>query len=142
MSFEVIGYSSKYYSGLFNILKDVYETNITQNQLESNYISDKKNIFLAVLNEKVVGCAFLEIKIDYVRNYKYGFISYVAVDAEYRHRGIGKILIEALIKISKNSECSAIELTSANYRTNAHKFYETLGFTKKKTTVFIKELYS
>lgn len=142
MSFEVIGYSSKYYSGLFNILKDIYETNITQNQLESNYISDNKNIFLAVLNEKIVGCAFLEIKMDYVRNYKYGFISYVAVDAEYRHRGIGKNLIETLIKISKNSECSAIELTSANYRTNAHKFYETLGFTKKKTSVFIKELLS
>lgn len=142
MSLKVIGYSSQYYSGLFNILKDVYDTNITQNQLESNYISDNQNIFLAVLNEKIVGCAFLEIKMDYVRNYKYGFISYVAVNAEYRHKGIGKNLIETLIKISKNSECSAIELTSANYRTNAHKFYETLGFTKKKTSVFIKELLS
>jgi glucosamine-phosphate N-acetyltransferase len=142
MSLQIIEYSSNYYFELFKILKDNYNTNITQHELECNYVTDNKSIYLALLDKKIVGCAFLEIKNDYVRLYKYGFISYVAVDIEYRHRGIGKKLIETLIHISKNIGCTAVELTSANYRLNAHKFYETLGFTKKKTSVFIKELCS
>ena len=48
-------------------------------------------------------------------------------------------MIERLISTAKDMGCSTVELTSANSRKNAHVFYQNLGFSKKKTTVFIKE---
>ena len=68
------------------------------------------------------------------------YITYVAVDENYRKHGIGRKLLSKVEKICKERACSAIELTSADFRTDARAFYNKLGFTKKKTTLFIKEI--
>lgn len=140
MEIEIIEYSSIFYKPLLSILKEVYDSDIERNVLEEMYLGSGKNIYLAKADDNIIGCAFLEMKRDYVRPYKYGFISYVAVDKSYRQHGIGRKLIEKIIDVARANDCSAIELTSANSRETAHIFYQTLGFTKKKTTVFIKEL--
>jgi GNAT superfamily N-acetyltransferase len=136
---NIIEYSSDLYVGLYTLLRDTYDSKISKEDLENNYLCHDKMIFLTLIDNTVVGCAFLEIKRDYVRTYKYGYISYVAVDEKYRQHGIGRALIERLISTAKDMGCSTVELTSANSRKNAHVFYQNLGFSKKKTTVFIKE---
>ena len=55
-------------------------------------------------------------------------------------QGIGNQMFEFLIKKAQACQCTAIELTSANYRKGAHAFYKAIGFSPKKTTVFIKEI--
>jgi ribosomal protein S18 acetylase RimI-like enzyme len=139
MSLQIVEYSSDLYTGLYKLLKDVYNSNINEIDLEKNYINNSKKIYIAMFEDNIVGCAFLEIKMDYIRAYKYGFISYVAVDECYRRQGIGKKLVEFVLKVSKDNECSTVELTSADHRINAHNFYKTLGFKSKKTTIFIKD---
>lgn len=139
MDTKIVKYSSNLYSQLYAILKKNYNSTISREILEKYYTGDNKYIFLAVYEDNVLGCAFLEIKEDYIRPYKYGYISYVAVDERYRKQGIGSGLVKHLISYAKEMSCSTVELTSANYRVNAHAFYKTLGFEKKKTTVFIKE---
>lgn len=55
-------------------------------------------------------------------------IEAVRVDGEYRGRGIGKQMMEWAIERAKNAGCATVQLTTNNDRTDAHRFYENLGF--------------
>ena len=140
MCVNIIEYSSIYFEELYKILHNVFGSNVTKENLESNYLGSKKKIFLAMFDYHVIGCAFLEIKVDHIRPYKYGFVSYVAVDNNYRDLGIGKMLIAKISKVCDENDCKSIELTSADFRKSAHIFYHSQGFSIKKTKIFIKEL--
>lgn len=141
MEIKIISYQPNYFSRLFALLKNVYDSTIDQENLEKNYVDGVNSIILAVDSEsdKVVGCAFLQIRIDYIRDEQLCFVTYVAVDATYRKRGIGRMLFNEVENRAIQADCKSIELTSANYREDAHSFYESIGFSKKKTTIFIKE---
>lgn len=139
MEIKIVDYESNDFIQLLKILESVYESNINQEDLERYYLGDNKKIYLAKIEDTIVGCSFLEIKNDYIRPYKYGYITYVAVDDKCRKIGIGSKLLDHVLVSAKKLGCSTVELTSANSRTGAHAFYESLGFTKKKTTVFIKD---
>ena len=52
----------------------------------------------------------------------------VRVDEKYRGHGIGKELMNWAINRAKQENCIAIQLTTNNERTDAHRFYENLGF--------------
>lgn len=128
---------------LLALLNQTYDSCITQQILEDKYLTDTRSIIVAVTEEnKLVGCAFTEIQEDYVRPGRIIYVTYVAVENEYRKHGIGKKMMNHVETICIENGCSSIELTSANFRTGAHAFYESIGFTKKKTTVFIKEVNS
>ena len=133
-------YFSSDYNELLAILSEVYGSNISKDDLEEYYIGPFKHILVAVKKKKVVGCAFLRIKYDYIRDSQTSFVTYLAVSPFYRRNGIASKLMEEIEKRTKAYGCSAVELTSADFRTEAHEFYRKKGFNRKKTTVFIKEL--
>lgn len=54
----------------------------------------------------------------------------VRVDAKYRGRGIGKELMLFAIGRAKAENCVSMQLTTNMERTDAHRFYENLGFKK------------
>ena len=141
MEISVRNYERTDFENLRAILNGVYGSHITQDVLEKNYLTICRNIVVAVNNlNLVLGCAFVEIQMDYVRPSKVLFVTYVAVDKYYRKCGIGTALMKKLEEIALSEGCNAIEFTSANYRTGAHNFYKSLGYLKKDTTVFIKEM--
>lgn len=134
-------YQSEDYTQLIELLNKVYNSEIDQITLENKYLSDYRSILIATDNDNnVLGCTFTEIQEDFVRPNRILYVTYVAVDEKYRKNGIGRMLMNEAENFCKRYECSAIELTSANFRVEAHSFYESLGFTKKKTTLFIKEV--
>ena len=142
MGLQIREYQKTDYTELLLLLNVVYNSTITQEVLEKQYISASRSILVAVNDGgHVVGCTFVEIQEDFVRPSRIAYITYVAVDENCRKQGIGKNLLAAVEMICKSRNCSAIELTSANFRIGAHEFYKSLGYTKKATTVFIKELY-
>ncbi|MFF4800194.1 GNAT family N-acetyltransferase [Streptomyces sp. NPDC001351] len=53
----------------------------------------------------------------------------VRIHADERGSGLGTQLIEWAIDESRRQECQLVQLTSDNTRTDAHRFYERLGFT-------------
>ncbi|MEU0028678.1 GNAT family N-acetyltransferase [Streptomyces sp. NPDC006335] len=53
----------------------------------------------------------------------------VRIHAEERGGGLGSRLIEWAIEESRRQGCQLLQLTSDNTRTDAHRFYERLGFT-------------
>ncbi|MCF3129020.1 GNAT family N-acetyltransferase [Streptomyces olivochromogenes] len=53
----------------------------------------------------------------------------VRIHADERGSGLGTQLIEWAIQESRRQGCQLVQLTSDNTRTDAHRFYERLGFT-------------
>ena len=134
-------YESDDFDSLNELLGITYGSNITKEELEKYCITENRIILVSVLNDNtVVGCAFISINQDYVRKGKNAFVTYVAVSESMRHNRIGTHLFVEIEKIAKLYDCTSIELTSANHRAEAHAFYKALSFTKKQTTVFIKEI--
>ena len=52
----------------------------------------------------------------------------VRVAAEHRSRGVGRLLIEWAIERARSRGCRMVQLTTDKRRTDAHRFYESLGF--------------
>lgn len=143
MNIEVRNYLKQDYTELIILLKKIYNSEIDQVTLENRYLTNTRSILVATTeNNYVVGCAFVEIQQDYIRPRRILYVTYVAVDEHYRKQGIGRIIFKSIETMAVELEATAIELTSADYRKDAHAFYEALGFSKKKTTLFIKEINS
>ena len=141
MSIIVREYHTSDYSGLIALLGKVYGAKTPQDVLEKQYLTASRSILVAADERgEIVGSTFVEIQEDFIRPGRVAFVTYVAVDEQCRKQGIGRKLMLSAEEIGKANNCSAIELTSADFRVGAHAFYASLGFTKKKTTVFIREL--
>jgi GNAT superfamily N-acetyltransferase len=56
-------------------------------------------------------------------------IESVRIHADERGSGLGTQLIEWAVAESTRQNCQLVQLTSDNTRTDAHRFYERLGFT-------------
>ena len=65
-------------------------------------------------------------------------IDYVCVDVDFRHVGIGTLLVKKVIEYAKKDGIFEIELTSGYEKKNAHGLYSKLGFKKKKSYIFKK----
>ncbi|HEX2654596.1 MAG TPA: GNAT family N-acetyltransferase [Xanthobacteraceae bacterium] len=55
-------------------------------------------------------------------------IEAVRIASHLRGKGFGKQLIAAVIDIIRKRGCAIVQLSSSNSRTDAHRFYQQLGF--------------
>lgn len=62
----------------------------------------------------------------------------VRVDAAHRGSGIGREMMLWAIERAKEKGCVSMQLTTNNERTDAHRFYERLGFTKSHLGMKLK----
>lgn len=58
----------------------------------------------------------------------FALIENVIVHADFRRRKIGRLLMEAAIAEARAKNCYKVILLSSCKRTEAHRFYESLGF--------------
>ena len=58
-----------------------------------------------------------------------GQIEGVRVGADQRGQGLGRRLIERAIDLAREQGCGLVQLTSDKWRSDAIRFYESLGFT-------------
>jgi len=86
--------------------------------------------FELVLDEKIVGRAFLFIIYNDIHKKPYGLLEDVFVEPEYRNKGIGKNLVKRVIEKAKEIGCYKLIATSRFEREYVHQFYESLGFKK------------
>jgi ribosomal protein S18 acetylase RimI-like enzyme len=59
---------------------------------------------------------------------KIGYIYNFGVDESFRHKGIGKKLVESAIDYFKNNGCEAVDLNVFMFNSGALEFYKSLGF--------------
>lgn len=110
--------------------------------LNENYLrafreieADPNNeLIVAELDGKVIGTVQLVItpSLSY-KGSKRSIVESVRVDSSLRGKGIGREMMLWAIERAKQRGCVSMHLTSHNDRTDAHRFYESLGFAKSHT---------
>lgn len=86
-------------------------------------------LIVATVEGQVVGV----LQLTFIPNISYqggwrALIEGVRVSAEYRSQGIGRKLFEYAINRAKEEGCHMVQLTMDKQRTDAHRFYQSLGF--------------
>ena len=101
----------------------------------------KQKVFVAVEGERVVGFVQAEL---YQLLYQEDSINVLglAVSKNYQRNGYGRQLMQAVELWAKQMNCSAVRLNSATGRTEAHIFYERLGYRNTKSQKrFVKDIF-
>lgn len=89
-----------------------------------------QHVVVAVRGERVVGTLQLTIVPGLSRKGSTrSIIEGVRVHADERGGGLGTRFIEWAVERSRQEGCGLVQLTSDVTRTDAHRFYERLGFT-------------
>lgn len=95
------------------------------------------HVFVERDADKIVGMATLEIGETMMGTQ--GYVHDVVVSSDYRGKGIGKMLMEKVIAEAHALGAKHIDLTS-NPKRNTGQFYTSLGFVKRETECYRKEL--
>jgi ribosomal protein S18 acetylase RimI-like enzyme len=108
-------------------------SNKFKNDINENFFLLNNYGFVIKEDEKLLGFASIHVinKINRVSC----LIEDVVIDSNYRGKGLGKLLINHLIKFSKSLDSDKIILNSKESNT---KFYEKLGFKKNETQMIIR----
>lgn len=102
-------------------------------------IEEQKNItYIGVIDKgKVVATCFVVIIPNLTcHNKPMCFIENVVTDKNYRGQGLGKKVMDEAIRIAKENDCYKAFLESGVQRTEAHKFYEKMGFSSQSKKAF------
>jgi GNAT superfamily N-acetyltransferase len=78
---------------------------------------------------EVAGCAQLTLIPGLSRRgATRALIEAVRVSSRHRGEGLGRWFFEQLIAVARKAGCRLVQLTSDKRRSDAHRFYESLGF--------------
>ncbi|WP_030857112.1 GNAT family N-acetyltransferase [Streptomyces sp. NRRL S-37] len=89
-----------------------------------------QHLVVAVREGRVVGTLQLTVVPGLSRRgATRSIIEAVRVHTDERGSGLGSRLVEWAIDVSRREGCQLVQLTSDTTRTDAHRFYERLGFT-------------
>ena len=134
MNIEIRFYEDSDYEQVNHLLEDTFH-------YQKSKISDPNVYeFVAVFEDKIVGYFNLGRMLDVIRNIVIFHVDYVCVSEELRGKKIGRKMMEYAIDFAKEKGATRMELTSGNQRIAAHKLYEGLGFVKRDSSIFRKEL--
>ncbi len=98
-------------------------------RLESIMSDDDYATLVACDGALVVGFIGTRVGPLYEDDGRYGQIMALAVAAQYRGRGIGRMLVHAAESRFIARDVSVLVVTSGNQRADAHAFYEKNGYT-------------
>ncbi len=110
-------------------------------RLAKQYISDSdKKILVAVLDDvEIVGMLSIVFLTRLNQKTPELYVPELVVRKKYQKSGIGSKLISFCIQVGKKKNCHRIRLESGNQRSQAHRFYKSMGFSQSAQS-FTKEL--
>ena len=118
---------------VIEIWKKSFNNNFDK-EINSTYLTDPSSITLvSVDSNTVTGVASLHIIKKLTRTL--GLIEDVAVNENYRGKGIGKKLVEKLIGIASEKSCDKTILNSSEKNS---EFYQKIGFEKNEIQMIIR----
>ncbi len=92
--------------------------------------AESRVVLVAEQAGAVIGCLSTSVMRVLHRPAPVGRISMMVVDAAHRSRGVGAELVRAAEAALAAQGCYMVEVTSHLRRTDAHRFYERLGYEK------------
>jgi len=110
--------------------RDIDEEKTTETFLDSLKRPDYYNFCAEVSGKVAAFCEGMFLNSLYNPG-RICYLTTLIVDSRYRGCRIGSRMIEHLKQYSLEKDCVAIELYTALYRVDAHRFYEREGFVKR-----------
>jgi N-acetylglutamate synthase-like GNAT family acetyltransferase len=95
-------------------------------------------VFVAARDEKVVGLVSLHV-LHLIERPPLGRLSAIVVTRAARRSGIGQALVDRVEEEARAAGCDRLEVTSGDWREDAHAFYRDLEF-EETSKRFIKGL--
>ena len=86
-------------------------------------------VFVAVTGAGVVGLATMHVRHMINHEAPLAQLTTLVVDERCRGQGVGRALVETVERLARARVCKRLIVTTALRRTDAHAFYEKLGFT-------------
>jgi ribosomal protein S18 acetylase RimI-like enzyme len=83
---------------------------------------------MGIVDEPVAGFIGVTVRPSYTADGLQGQIIALAVASSFRRRGVGRALVEAAEALLSERGATAVVVTTANRRSDAHAFYERLGY--------------
>jgi GNAT superfamily N-acetyltransferase len=98
-------------------------------------ISNKREhaCFVALDGHRLVGWVHVH-EIDRLETPRYAEIGGLVVDAAFRQKGAGKLLMSTAEDWAAASGYPCVKLSSGLHRSDAHKFYERIGYRNIRTS--------
>jgi GNAT superfamily N-acetyltransferase len=88
-------------------------------------------VFVALIGQTIVGTYELIILDNMAkRGLKSAIVEDVAVSPAYQGQGIGRAMMHHALEQCRQAACYKLTLSSNLKRTSAHRFYDSLGFTR------------
>lgn len=121
---------------------DIFEhTNSIMDEAEFLKMIKNKEIFIAKIDEIIVGYVIISSKEKSIKGLKYRKelnIEAIGVDENYRNQGIGTNLLEFIKKYAKENNYTDLRLTVNEENKRAIHLYEKMGFKVKNIAYSMK----
>jgi ribosomal protein S18 acetylase RimI-like enzyme len=86
-------------------------------------------VFVALVDQAIVGTYALLIMENMAkRDRRSGVVENVAVHPLHQGRGVGRAMMQHALEQCRQADCYKLTLSSNLKRTDAHRFYDALGF--------------
>ena len=116
-----------------------YPKDKTEEKLKQLLESDRDKIFVAVVDNIVVGYVHADdydvIYAPHMKN-----IMGIAVSSSFKKKGIGRALLSAVEDWAKSDGADGVRLVSGAARTGAHEFYRRCGYGGEKQQINFKKM--
>lgn len=120
---EIIRANENHIEGIYSTELDSFSMPWSKEHLRRDMLENKLSIYIVALcDEEVVGYAGMWHVVTE------GHITNLAVRSEYRGQGIGSMLVQKIIDISKTKEMHGITLECRISNTIAQQLYKKHGF--------------
>ena len=127
---------------LQQILKNVFNNNISYEKMQNLYKKSKNNKDIYILgyyiNDNLVGTVTLNILT--LPSRKEATIWDLAVKEDYRRLGIATKLMNKAEEIAKKEQIKRIWLFSGFHRKHAHELYIKMGYDENRDKAFVKNI--
>lgn len=132
-------YSPSVLASFDTLMHELSPSSYCDEEKFSTALSDSNSIVLtAVEDGRIVGTATLCIA--HTPEFTLGFVEAVVVLHEYRGRHIGRMLMDRVIEDARHYGVQHLHLTLSPKRFVANELYQSLGFQKKETNVYVMNL--
>lgn len=92
----------------------------------------QERVLVAEVAGRVVGWLHAAVS-EYLEADPFVVVGGLVVDSAHRKQGIGRALMDRVEQWAREQGCAVVRLSSSTPRTDAHRFYEQLGYTNIKT---------